>query len=382
METVTASEHSAEGVAIETGYRFGACIAATERQLIYETIYRAGSAVIRIFLCQTPAEASELVRGFALASQLPHPGLLAVYDYGQCDGGPSGLCAWVVGERADECLADVLRERTLSEEEVRELLYGLLPPLEFLRDRGLAPLNLNPAFVFARGNQIKLGPDRIGSPDAQADQSALSKLILEALTGSIDEEAVPRLNSPFREIVLGRWDSARVRSALSGEVVSEPEESSAPVSDRERTSRQPKYKKVAGLAIGGALASAVLCGLLIRGAHHSSEQSFEPQTIHVVPVPLAGGTNPKSGDKSYPAVRHGWALVAAAYNSSNEAARRAGAIDKEHPKLDAQVYSTGDSTNPYVVLLGSGMTEAQARRQLVRARRAGAPSGAYIGHFE
>jgi hypothetical protein len=57
----------------------------------------------------------------------------------------------------------------------------------------------------------------------------------------------------------------------------------------------------------------------------------------------------------------------------------AAAMRKQHPKWNTKVFAGNDQ---YVVLFASGMTEAQARRELTRVKRQGAPRGTYAIRFE
>jgi hypothetical protein len=387
METVTASL-LAEGAEIDSKYRLGAFIAAVPGQFVYETIYRGNSAAIRLVQCEDSTRARERNAGSALAFGLAHPNLLTIYDYGV-----TGTDAWVVTECPDECLAIILRQRSLTEDEVRELLNGVLPPLEFLGERKLAPAHLNAADVFACGDRIKLNPCLVEAAHRSADP--LPNLILEALTGSTDPAGIARLNTPFREIVTSRWEIDKIRRVLAGEPVEEAQAERVREEAAIALNPRPKYRKFAGVAIGGALGAAALCALLIRGAHHaalvqSSPQSFDTQTIPVPPLTPVPSDRPIT--QTYAGVSAGWAVVGGSFNRAQDAARRLALMKKEHPKLNAQVFSSSGSSpisassqasggDRYVIIFASGLTEAQAKKQLARVRRAGAPRGTFALRF-
>ncbi len=385
---------------IDSKYRLGACLTAAGAEYeAYATMYRGTDAAIRLYRFGTAAEANALTGGFVLGCQLPHPNLLAIYDYGCTE-----THAWVVLERGDECLGEILRDRPLSEDETRQLLDGVLPPLDYLHDRLLFPGNLDATNVFACGDRIKLSADRIRAMRPESDSDQVGSLILQALTGSTDRTGVEKLHAPFRDIVGKRWDLATIKRVLAGEVVEEAgasvseasvrvSESVTPVANAAPVlsggALQPRYKKYAGLAIGGALAAAALCALLIRGAHNTAEpHSFDAQTIPVsAPASAVTNSPAKSESDTYPAVTPGWAIVGASFSRGEDAAKRAASLQQEHSKLEAAVYSVGNSSagskhDRFVVLFASGLTEAQAKKQLTRIRRAGAPRGTYITRFK
>jgi hypothetical protein len=148
---------------------------------------------------------------------------------------------------------------------------------------------------------------------------------------------------------------------------------------------RPRYRKLAGLAVGGALLSAAICVLLVRGAHQTppSEPDLALGTTQpanqapVGPKPLpVHGTGP-----DVKTVHPGWAVVGAAYRRRADAEKRAAEIRKRHPALDPRVDAADPNGRRFMVLFGTGLTEAQAKRQLGQIRRLGGPGDAYITRF-
>ena len=345
----------AEGVEIDSKYRLRTRLAESEARSDYETIYRGTTSLIRLFPCRNSAEALTLHGRFARASRFPHPGVLAVYDYGITEFGPGDLRAWVVTERPEECLADILLERCLNEEEARELVAGVQPALEFLNERQLAPVRLTSAEVFACGDRIKLFPDFVDA--AAADPTQLAELAREASTGSREPSG-----------------------AQTAEVVEEP---IAAVPETPR----PKYRRFAGLAVGGVLAAAALCALLVRGAHNNALVKATPGSFETQTIPVAGPISvsaAKPNSETYPKAKKGWAVAAGSFEHAEDAVKLAAAIHSEHPKWKARVFTLSDraATDQFVVLFASGMTETQAKRELTRVKRQGAPRGTYAIRFD
>jgi hypothetical protein len=94
------------------------------------------------------------------ASALSHPHLIEIFDAGLCRiGGHQFL--FVVMEYAEQTLAQVLRQRALTAEEVCELLPPTLNALSFLHGKGLVHGHLKPANVLVVNDQLKLSSDGI-----------------------------------------------------------------------------------------------------------------------------------------------------------------------------------------------------------------------------
>jgi eukaryotic-like serine/threonine-protein kinase len=375
--------NSIEGFEIDGKYRIGVCLSEGHRQGVYETFRGEQPANVKLIGPETADHASELLAGFAAGQRLRHPHVLEIYDFGEAsvNGTP---CVYVVTERADENLADVLRERALDETETRQILDGVIPALEFLHEQGFVHGRVKPSEVVACGETVKLNAECIcghssglyaapetadGSFGPAADAWSLAVLILESLTRSPYESEIDRLGTPFREMVEGglrpdpqaRWTVARMGAALAGR-------------HEEVPATQAKYRRFAGLAAGGALAAAAVCVLLIRSAHQVPVPT--PVTIQAPPVSVAA---PVPGNPAFAAVPAGWAVVGAAYRRPEDAVKRQKEIEKAHPKLTSHIYAAGGR---YLVLFGSGFSnETQAKARLTNARRGGAPRDSYLTRF-
>jgi hypothetical protein len=94
------------------------------------------------------------------ATGLSHPHLMQLFDAGLCQlGGHQFL--FVVMEYAEQTLCEVLRQRALTPEEVRELLPATLDALTFLHGKGLVHGHLKPANLLVVNDQLKLSSDSI-----------------------------------------------------------------------------------------------------------------------------------------------------------------------------------------------------------------------------
>jgi serine/threonine protein kinase len=91
---------------------------------------------------------------------LSHPNLVRVLDNGRCTlGGHPFL--FIVMEYAEQTLAEILRHRALTFEEVREMLIPTLAALGFLHRQNLVQSRLKPPNVLVVNDQLKLASDTV-----------------------------------------------------------------------------------------------------------------------------------------------------------------------------------------------------------------------------
>src|SRR5580698_10050877 len=122
-------------------------------------------------------------------SALTHRHLLGLLECGGCrlDGSPH---LYVLMEYADQTLAQLLQQRTLTDDEAREMLVPILDALAFLHGRNLVQGQLKPSNILVVGDQLKLASDTIrrvddgthGSSSTAGDIWALGATLFEALT--------------------------------------------------------------------------------------------------------------------------------------------------------------------------------------------------------
>ena len=96
------------------------------------------------------------------AAQLSHPHLIRILDAGRCELNGTSL-VYVVMEYAEEDLAQILPERSLTPNEVADLLHPLLDALSYLHGKGLVHGSIKPSNVLAIGDQLKLSADEVAS---------------------------------------------------------------------------------------------------------------------------------------------------------------------------------------------------------------------------
>jgi TonB family protein len=117
----------------------------------------AKTAAIRL----VPVDAGNpqsLMKDWARAAGLSHPHLMKIFHSGQDEVEGVGL-HYVVTEYAEENLAQIIPERPLTPDEVREMVPPVLDALSYLHARGLVFGHLKPSNIMVVDNLLKLPVD-------------------------------------------------------------------------------------------------------------------------------------------------------------------------------------------------------------------------------
>jgi TonB family protein len=185
----------------------------------------APDAAIKL-IPEAPATSDLQLEHWRAAAALSHPGLLRIHHFGRCtiDGAP---CLYIVMERADEDLGQLLPRRALTPDETNGMLAAVLPTLDFLHESGLVHAGIKPSNIHATGDNVKLSTDRIvpagesasarplaapfAAPDSvlfpAADIWSLGVSICETLSKILPQQrpsgrfVIPELPAPYIEIV-------------------------------------------------------------------------------------------------------------------------------------------------------------------------------------
>jgi len=385
-----------------------------ESQATYDTVLGDQPAIIKYFRVENGRARAELVSSLEAAQHLDHPNLIRILQSGETELGEQ-VVAYAIMEKADDNLAAVLRHRPLDVDELRELLDGLLPALEFLHAKGYVHSRLKPSNVLACGNAVKLSSDRVrslalprtvieppglydapetggGQFSPASDVYSLVVLVLEALSGAPLESGVAQLPSPFREIVQGgmarnpkaRWTLHKIRENLHPEAARSTPFASAPA--YQQPAERPKYRKLGVMAVAGALVAGSICALLVRSAHQAPQPPASPAPMvktAMRPARVAAPSIPPQPVQNMDIGRHPrWAIVGAAYRKQADAERRAKSIRHTHPALNTAVYPTSPGARRYLVLFGESDSQADAKRAARKARSEGAPRGLYVTRLD
>ena len=209
-----------EGQSLDSMFPLERCLGGSDQSAVFETQSQGGPAAVKVVL-GTPAEIKSLLRCREQAAGLSHQALIPILRAGETALGDR-RCAYFVMERADENLAEVLAERSLTPDETRDMLFPVLGALQYLKENGFAHGRLKPANIMAFGDQLKISSDSlVQGGDSAADCSAIGTLLEQVPGGGRNA----RLPEPFAEIAkncltpdpAARWDVARIEAHLRGD---------------------------------------------------------------------------------------------------------------------------------------------------------------------
>jgi TonB family protein len=156
-----------EGRVVNKEFRLGDYLGGSEKAGVFATELgvesrRAAVKLIAIGAWDEAAVEAELAR-LKSARELTHPHLIQILQLGRTTVDDNDLL-YVVMEQADEDLSQILPNRPLAEDEVREMLPPMLETLAYLHGKGFVHGRLKPANVMAVGDQLKLSKDGIHVP--------------------------------------------------------------------------------------------------------------------------------------------------------------------------------------------------------------------------
>jgi TonB family protein len=219
-----------EGQLVDSVFPLERCIRGDERGAVYETNFEGRLGAIHV-VPGKPAALELQQQRWKKVEGLSHPALVTMLARGDTTLGEQQY-AYLVTERAEDNLADVLAERPLTAAETRETIVPVLGALRYLEKKGFGPGELKPSDVLAFGDQVKISSDhlveRVG-PDAGVLRAVGT--LVEQMLGSSGKDPAG-LPAPFGEIVKNckaadaasvaspgadGWNLARIESRLRGE---------------------------------------------------------------------------------------------------------------------------------------------------------------------
>jgi TonB family protein len=159
-----------EGQIVEGKYPLRRLLGGTAHSVVFLTQTsdpQPKDAAIKLILADAPGAAARLAfwkRGVSLS----HPNLLAIYDAGTCRLGDQNNF-YMVTEYAEENLSEILPQRALSAEEVKDILAPALDVLVYLHGRGFAHGHLKPSNFLATQDCLKLSSDALQALGEKAE---------------------------------------------------------------------------------------------------------------------------------------------------------------------------------------------------------------------
>ncbi len=248
-----------EGQTVDSVYPLERCIRVTADGAVFDTQFHGRPAVIRL------GAGSARRAQWDLAADLSHPSLVEILARGE-DALAGQRIAYLVTERADDNLEDVLAERPLTAEETLETIRPIIEVLRHLESRGFVHADLTPAAVLAFGEQIKLSCDDLvafDSATAAAQSRAVAMLIEKMLGGARPKEE--RLADIVRNCRKSDtpWTLAQIDACLRGE---QPEPAPGGSNSNKR-----------GVYIAAAVAIVALAAYALRPSEKAPEQAKAPE---------------------------------------------------------------------------------------------------------
>jgi TonB family protein len=210
-----------EGHLVDEKFPLRRYLGGSNHSIVFLTHHPAGSsqdAAIKLIPADSIVPDLQFSR-WRLAEQLSHPHLLRQFGMGRCQlDGRDWL--YIVTEYADENLAQILPQRPLTQEELRDALKPVLDTLAYLHSRNFIYTRIKPANILVAGDQIKLSTDGVlqrddspkrpqfpsaydapecasGSISAASDSWSLGMVVVEALTQNLPVGVSEQNAEPF-----------------------------------------------------------------------------------------------------------------------------------------------------------------------------------------
>ena len=157
-----------EGQPVDGKFILGQCLASTEFSAVFLTELTSGAqgqkTVLKLVAAGAPAappaHAEDQLGLWKRAAHLAHPNLLTIFDAGRCRLEDLPFI-YVVMEYAEENLGEILPQRALTAEEVRDVLDPALDALVYLHGKGLVHGHLKPSNILATHDRLKLSSDSL-----------------------------------------------------------------------------------------------------------------------------------------------------------------------------------------------------------------------------
>jgi TonB family protein len=150
-----------EGTVVDQ-FRLEEYLGGSDHSAVFATHFadRPADRIAIKFVPVTP-ENLELQRvSWESAARVAHPHLLQLHGTGRCRLGNAEFL-YLVMDYAEENLAQILPERSLTPDEAREMLPAVLETLSHLHQKGLVHGALKPANILAANDTLKLASDHV-----------------------------------------------------------------------------------------------------------------------------------------------------------------------------------------------------------------------------
>ena len=149
-----------EGRTIDGAFPLRKFLGAGETSAVYLTTHGARNAAIKLVPADSVPSADAQLSLWREAHKLSHPNLIRILATGRAELDDIPLL-YIVTERAEEDLSQVLPDRSLTAVETREMLEPTLSALEYLHRQGFLHAHLKPSNIMAVEDCLKISSDGI-----------------------------------------------------------------------------------------------------------------------------------------------------------------------------------------------------------------------------
>ncbi|MGA9507064.1 MAG: TonB family protein [Candidatus Sulfotelmatobacter sp.] len=404
MSSLTDVAKKWEGRVVDGKFPLRQWLGASEHNAVFVT-QRTGDGSQKATIKLIPAdffsngnfdEAAQLAQ-WADSAKLSHPHLIRIFEHGRGKIDDRDFL-YVVMEYAEENLAQILPQRPLSPDEVKEMLPPAAETLAFLHRAGLVHGHLKPANILAVGNQLKISTDsvrRTGERDKQcpntftapevaktgpspaADVWSLGATLVASLTqrepdiknpASGNQVTIPEsVPQPFRRIAERSLRVDPQQRCTINEILSQlgvPESMPVKAADEPLPAKRSNRWLIIIPVIVAVLLLAILFG---RKSHRSPASSSENHAAESSTAPSPQSSVPPN-DRATPAqtgIIHGRVLQEVPPDVSPGARRTI----TGHIRVSARVSVDNSGNVSGVTLVSPGPSKYFARQALAAARR-------------
>jgi len=151
-----------EGQVINGVFPLLRVLSASDHGAVFLTEYKAQNlpnAALKL-VPAIPTLAQAQLSHWTRAAALSHPHLIRLLEVGRCQLGDLQFL-FVVMECAEQTLSQILPQRALTPDEVREMLLPTLNALAFLHGKNLVQGRLKPSNILVVNDQLKLASDTV-----------------------------------------------------------------------------------------------------------------------------------------------------------------------------------------------------------------------------
>lgn len=301
--TVRIAEFSAqwEGRTVDGAFPLRQFLGGGESSAVFLTTHEQHNAAIKLVPADPNGAEQQLFR-WRDAAKLPHSNLIRIFSTGRCELDGIALL-YIVMDRAEEDLSQVLPDRSLTAVEAREMLEPTLSALEYVHRQGFVHAHVKPSNIMAVEDRLKVSSDGVlraganyasapslydpperttGIVSAAGDVWSLGITLVEVLTQKLQSNGIvpPNLPEPFAEIARGCLHSNpadRLTIAQVSRLLSGPEK--AVIAPRKK-----RYMPVGVIVLLAFLVVIVAGVIFMRSSTETQAPVKAPEAV-VTPVP-------------------------------------------------------------------------------------------------